>query len=223
MKFRDVIKGKRAIKRVALPLANTPSYLTLPAEGVEPAGEQVIVGVRVLDGEEQALVNELSAEWALNRGARELTDRDPQYNLGVSVFTCVIACVDPDSDPSNPEPFFGSRGDYKSAAAELLCSPDIGRDGIIYLAEAQATWQDLCSPQAKKISPSKLHEATGDLASNDPEVALRAFLALAPGTRFILSRSMAVQLLSSATPKYPSGATLPDTSLSSVASVEALQ
>ena len=135
MKLRDIINGHRAIKRVALPLVNRPSPLAeqvpeLDAQrAVDGGPSEVEVGIRVLTGLELATVYEKAGEFAKARNvsADQLNDRNPIYNLGCSVYTCALACVDPDTAAADPDPFFGERGDVESAALELLSSHHIGR------------------------------------------------------------------------------------------------
>jgi hypothetical protein len=202
-KLSDIMKGYRAIKKVALPLVNVPSFINpdvpelaaqresdraLAIANGEPANpDEIMVGLRILTLNELALVYQKAGDFARERGVKEPNETDPIYNLGVSVYICAIACVDPDSDVKNPEPFFGARGDIESAARELLDSIHIGRDGIAYLAEQHEAWQDLCNPQANKVPPSKFYELIVEMADKNTDVALKTFLALRPGMRFRLA------------------------------------
>lgn len=225
-KLSDLFKGHRAIKRVALPLVNVPSHHSpdVPELAAQresdralaiSLGEPVIpdtvdVGLRVLTLEELATVYQKAGEFARERGVKEPNETDPIYNLGVSIYICAIACVDPDSDPKNPEPFFGKRGDLGSAALELLSSPHIGRDGIAYLAEQHEAWQDEANPQANKIPPSKLYDLVVEFADKNERKGLASFLALRPGMRWRCMRFMASQLVN--LPQFKSffGASYPE-------------
>jgi hypothetical protein len=209
--LRDIMVAHRAIKRVALPLVNRPSALTEPmpevvaqrsSDDAEAAASglqnpsQVDVGIRVLTGLEWATVYEKAGEFARERKVpdEQLNDRNPIYNLGCSVYTCVLACVDPDSAAADPDPFFGERGDLESAALELLSSPHIGRDGIQFLTEAQQVWQDRCSPTALRLPPDQLLKQVAELASESDEVSSQAFLGMRPGMQWLCMRFMATQL-----------------------------
>lgn len=227
-KLSDIMKGHRAIKKVALPLVNVPSPFTpdapelaaqresdkaLATANGEPAiPDEVIVGLRILTLNELTTVYQKAGEFALSRGVKDPNETDPIYNIGVSIYTCAIACVDPDSDVKNPEPFFGTRGDIESAARELLDSIHIGRDGIVYLAEQHEAWQDLCNPQANKIPPSRFYEGIVSMADDDPDVALKTFLAWRPGMRFRSACFLAKLLKTLLSEKSFSGATLAEMS-----------
>lgn len=226
-KLSQIAKGTRAIKRVALPLVNVPSFLSpdIPElaaqrasdraaaiENGEPATpDEVIVGLRVLTLAELTEVFEKAGDFARKHGVKEPNETDPIYVLGESIYLCAMACVDPDSDARNPEPFFGTRGDLESAALELLSSPHIGRDGIAYLRETQEAWQDMCNPRANKVPPSVFYESIVSLADKEPDVALRTFLAYRPAMHFHLLRTMAGLLVNLQPGKFSPGATLAET------------
>lgn len=205
MRHRDIIQGTRAIKRVPLPLVNVRSSALpdLPELAEQRARDQAAaspgsappdapapeVGLRVLTGAELRTVAEKAREFAKNDKA---TEEDPLYALGKSVYTLALACVETDpADPRNPLPFFGEPGDVDSAAREILDSVHLGRDGITYLAEAQELWEDMCNPQAFKVSGQRMGELIGEIAADSD---VRRFLSLGPATRWILLRTMAVLL-----------------------------
>lgn len=210
-KLSDIGKGTRAIKRIALPLVNRPNFinpdvpeLALQRESDtadalmsgEPATpDQVMVGLRILTLNELTKVYEKAGDFARERGVKEPNEADPIYNLGTSIYICAMACVDPDSDAKDPEPFFGTRGDLESAARELLDSVHIGRDGIAYLAEAHESWQDICNPRANRIAPNVFYDTVVALADNNPDKALATFLALRPGMLLAFMRTTARLLL----------------------------
>jgi hypothetical protein len=229
MKLKNVAAGTRAVKRIPLPLVNRPTGFApevpellaqvasdnaLAAAAGEPAiPASVDVGVRVMTGSELATVYEKAEEFARSKGVSSSNiDGNPIYNLGLSVYTCAVACVDPDSDVRNPEPFFGERGDVESAALELLESPHISRDSIEYLAKCQQAWQDLCSPDALRVSMKGLVDAVAKIGSSDDEEAFETFLALRPGTQWVCARFMAKQLLILQTLKSPATSTSSGTS-----------
>lgn len=229
MKLRDIQLGTRAIKRIPLPLVNRANPLTgdLPelasqrltdasaafAAGQQPTPDHVDVGVRALTPDELADVYSKASEFARSKGG-EARDTDPIYNLGLHIYVCAIACVDPDTNPADPDPFFGKRGDLESAALELLSSSHIGRDGIAYLANAQGVWQDLISPSAMRMSPRQLVDAVAKLGSEDTQVAFDTFLALGPKMQWDSVRFMASQLALLLTPKSSGTSTSSTTSSS---------
>jgi len=211
----NIMKGHRAIKRVQLPLVNVPSSLIpdvpelaaqrqADAAGGEPAKE-ITVGLRVLTLSELTTIYEKAGEFARKHGVKDPNETDPVYALGLSVYTCAIACVDPDSDVKDPEPFFGKRGDIESAALELLDSIHIGRDGIAYLAEQHENWQDICNPQANKVPPHAFYDAIYSMATNDIDQASKAFLAFRPGSRLLFAIFMANLLKSLLPDKFSLG------------------
>ena len=234
-RLKDVLVGTRAIKRVPLPLVNVPSSASpdqpeLSAQrqadreawqadappGSDPGAfdvSTVEVGLRVLTGAEHSLVLQKAVQFAKDRGGTgEFTD--PQHGLGMQVYTLAIACVDPDSDPRDPVPFFGEPGaeQIESAVREILASPMLGRDGIVYLHEAQELWQDMCSPQSHRVSTERFVEIMRQAATDGDA---RGFLALRPGTRWDCFRSISVLHVSSLTHKLPSGVPSQESSSSS--------
>jgi hypothetical protein len=227
-RLKDMKAGTRAVKRVPFPLVNVPCSLlpdipelaeqrardakdaALPgdAPGEVPAPE---IGLRVLLPEEQAIVYEKALAFARKRGCEKADNTDPNYNLGLSVYALALSAVDPDADPRSPAPFFGEPGDVESAAQAILTTPHLTRDGIIYLAEAQELWQSMCSPQAVRIGAQRMWELVGEVAASSDA---SPFLLLQPAARWIFTRFMAVQLVSSLTPKSASGPDSPESNSS---------
>ncbi len=223
-KLSSILKGHRAIKKVALPLVNMPSIVSpdVPeltaqresdaAQGGEPANQNEIqVGLRVLTLDELATIYQKAGDFARERGVKEPNETDPIYALGLSIYTCAVACVDPDSDVKNPDPFFGTRGDLESAARELLESVHIGRDGIAYLTEQHENWQDACNPQANRVSPHQFYDLIVEMADDNPDKALKTFLALRPGLRLRFATFMAKLLKTLHSDKSSLGATSAET------------
>jgi hypothetical protein len=223
-KLANIMKGHRAIKKVALPLVNVPSFINpdvpelaaqresdkaLAVANGEPAiPDEVTVGLRVLTLDELATVLQKAGDFARERGVKEPNEADPIYELGLKIYTCAIACVDHESDVNNPEPFFGTRGDLESAARELLDSVHIGRDGIAYLAEQHEVWQDLCNPQANKVPMHRFYELIVEFSDDDTDKALKTFLACRLGMLFRLLRFMANLLKTLHSGKFLPGATI---------------
>jgi hypothetical protein len=222
VKLKDIIQGTRAIHRVRLPLVNVPADdATAPPElaaqrardqAAAPPGQAafssgyVEVGLRVLLGVETQEVLKRAQSYAEQHGSKTPNPGDPLYDFGLRLFTVAIAAVDPESDPRDAEPFFGNRGDAQSGVDDILDSPHIGRDGILYLSEQQEYWQDLCSPQPLKITPEKLWEKVGEVAASRDA---RPFFGLRPGLQWVLVRFMAGQLVSSPGHRFFFGADSP--------------
>lgn len=223
MKLKDIMGGTRAIKRVSLPLVNVPCSLlpdipelaeqrakdaqTAASAGAPEVPAAVEVGLRVLTGDEFLSVYEKARKMAEARGSTRADESDPVYNMAESVYICALACVDPDSDPHNPEPFFGQKGDVESGVKEILASIHIGRDGLIFLAEQQEHWQDVCNPQGLKMSPERMFTLVGEVAASDDAAP---FLRLRPGMRWSFARFMALLVVSSQMDKSLSGSTSPE-------------
>lgn len=229
MKFKDIPLGLRAIRRVDLPLVNVPCAL-LPdipelaaqrqkdaeaaaSQGAPAVPGSVEVGLRVLTGDESLLIERLSRKMADKNGARALDSSDAIFYMAQSLYTCIVACVDPDSSPKDPDPFFGIRprkgGSFEELEIDLqvgidsvLGSPHVGRDGIFFLAEQHALWQDLCNPQALKMSPQRMWDLVGEVAASVDD---RPFSLLRPGMQLSFARFMAATLWSSLMSKSPSG------------------
>ena len=241
MKFKDIPLGLRAIKRVDLPLVNVPCSL-LPdvpelalqrqkdaeaaaSQGAPAVPGSVEVGLRVLTGDESLTIERLSRKMAEKNGAKSFDSSDAIFFMAQCLYTCAIACVDPDSHPKDPDPFFGLRPrkasieeleeDLQVGIDSLLNSPHVGRDGILYLAEQQELWQDLCNPQALKIGAERMWDLVGEVATSVDD---RPFSRLRPGMRLSFARFMAAMLWTSPTPKSPSGSDLPESSLNSLIS-----
>lgn len=225
MKLKDIIAGTRAIHRVRLPLVNVPSgdvvaHPDLAAQrardqAAAPQGQaafsagHVDVGLRVLLGVETQQAMTGAQAYAERNGSKYPSPGNPLYDFGWRLYTVALAAVDPDSDPKNPEPFFGERGNVESAVEEMLSSPHIGRDGILYLSEQHESWQELLNPQVLKLSLEQLWQKVGEVAVSKDA---RPFFELQPATRWIFARFMAAQLLSSLDPKSSSTASSPSES-----------
>lgn len=219
VRFKDVAQGSRAIKRVTCPLVNVPCYLLpdvpelaeqrardakkaeLAGSAPPPAPGSIEVGLRVLSGGEILEIYDKAAQVAVGRNHKP-DESSPIYNLAVGVFTLAASCVCPDSDPADPIAFFGGKGDeqprssdianWQSAYDEIMASPHLGRDGILYLVEQQEVWQDICNPSALKIGADRMWELAGEVAADDTG---RPFFALRPAMRWSFTRFMALQLL----------------------------
>lgn len=210
MKLKDIISGTRAIHRVRLPLVNVPSgdAAALPElvaqrerdQAASPPGVAafslgyVECGVRVLTGLETQEVLKHAEAYAERNGSKRASPGDPLYDFGQRLYTVALATVDPDSNPSDPDPFFGERGNVESAVQAILESPHIGRDGILYLSERQEYWQDMLNPQELKATPERLYELVGEVATSRDA---GPFWRLRPGMQWALARFMATQLLAS--------------------------
>ncbi len=177
-RFADVVKGKRARKTIALSLPNAS----------EPAAEEISLDVRVLTGDEEALVLESARAWATSKGVADPKPGDPLYDLGLMVYTVLAACVDTDSPVENPRSFFVS-------VEEILGSLD--RDRITYLYEQHELWQDACSPYSTREPHETAVWAYAIEVAESESPLDRPFANTRPAMRWSFERSMARLLLSS--------------------------
>ncbi len=220
MKLSDLEKGSRAVRRVRFPRANmrAPFLPDLPelveqrkadrerfearqaAEGkaapsVAPDSE-VWVGLRVLTGAENSEVLQNAQSYAKQRGVDPWDEDHPICTLAKMVYTLLLSCIDPDDQSDEPARFFDT-------ADQILESNHLGRDGIVWLYEAQELWQEQTSPLCPlEIDPEAYFALMLQVAKEDnPD----PFVRMRPGLRWSFTRSMACQLLASLTLKSDSG------------------
>lgn len=195
----DIIKGTRQIRRVEIPLKN----MNRDGEIVS-----VFVGLRILTGDDYARALEYATKFANNRNAKAEPGVEA-YDYGKAVATVALACVDVDSSPDNPVPFFGTAEmpSLEERANDVLKNPLIGRDTILYLAECQDVWQDECSPQpgVGERTPEEYFKMIAEVVAEGP----LAFLRLSAGSRlkfllFTANLLLASQTLNSTSGSQPS-------------------
>jgi hypothetical protein len=207
MKLRDLMRGTRAIHVVEIPLVNVPNSgaeespelvearkrdAQIFGTTIEQMPTKAKVGLRVLLPGQWADVQTAARQFAIDRGNPSPTEDDPNYNLGTQINTLCRACVDVDSDPSNPEL-------YEPKPEEWLTNPNLTRDSLTYLCEEWEWWNDRVNPQIKNFNDYESFAFIGQLVG-DPD----RFLLLRPGVQRALVHFMAVQLWSLLTPKSPS-------------------
>lgn len=132
MKLRDVAKGRRAVKRV--PFLPATAGAAQPGRApLEAHSEEILLGVRVLSGDETVEVYEKATAAARRKGVEQWSTDNPICRLYEMAHTVLLGCValpqDPGTPiPDEPEPFFDS-------VEQVLTSPLVGRDNIVYLYE----------------------------------------------------------------------------------------
>jgi hypothetical protein len=190
------MRGARQIRPVQIPLKNLVN-----AEG---SPETVTAGLAILGGDDYGAILEYATAYAVARKCKPESGNET-YDYGKAVATVALACVDPESDPSNPAPFFGASDHptLEERAADVLSNRLIGRDTILYLAECQDVWQDECSPQPGmgEKTPEEFFEIMGRIVAEGP----LAFLRLSAGSRLKCTHFMANLLVTSQTLKSESG------------------
>lgn len=188
MRLADIPKGHRAIKRVSIPLLNVgdapdPEALATKHRAGDAKEHTAEVGVRALRDDEYDLVLARARAHAAERGVQNPGEYDPVYRHALALFTCAIACVDPDSDPRSPAHFFGPAEGWSidKAAQEIQTSEHVGRDVLAYLYEAQELWQSSVNPRAQRLSPEDMLVQIDRMGRGDLSEAQRFFLASSPG------------------------------------------
>lgn len=170
-RLRSILRGTRQVRPVEIPLKNM-------LEADAPAS--ITVGLAIIV--DYGPILEGATKYAVLKGGEAKAGCE-LYDYGKAVYTVAIACVDAESDPQNPRPFFGASDNpsIEECVADVLSHPNIGRDTILYLAECQDVWQDECSPQPGmgEKSPEEFYQLIGEVAAQGP----LAFLRLSAGTR----------------------------------------
>jgi hypothetical protein len=199
-KASQLMKGRRAIRRVPYPTCNAghllggqPPELADTAQEAGVSAQQPMVGLRALTGVEWSEVLECAS-------AFESDKTSERYELGRMVHALRLGCIDPD-DPKQGLFFDGG-------AQQILASTDLGRDGIAYLYEQLEEWQDEVHPQVLRMDSHELDGAIAKLAG-DEDSSRRFFSELRAGMRWSLARSMASLLLIFLSSKSGSGSESP--------------
>jgi hypothetical protein len=187
-RFAQFTGGKRQRFTIELPL--DASY---DAEKGVYDGQTIKVDLAPLDMQEEILVLAGARAFAAENGGKEDDTADPIYEKGLKLHTLLHACVDSDSQPDAPKPFFES---VEEIRGQKLLSPD----HLEMLFEAQVTHQDNCSPRQLDLPAAHYVAAVVHLAGGN----LPFFLRLRPGMQWSLLRTMAAQLLDSQALKLPS-------------------
>jgi hypothetical protein len=174
-RLRSILRGTRQIRTVKIPLKNM-------VEADTPTS--VDVGLAIIG--DYTPILEGAARYAKEHSG-EAKDGNEIYDYGKAVYTVAICCVDAESDPANPRPFFGDSDNpsVEERVSDVLSHPNIGRDTVMYLAEHQDLWQDECSPQgdgARNRTPEEYYQLIAEVASEGP----LAFLRLSAGSRLKL-------------------------------------
>lgn len=189
MRFGQIAKGTRARKTVPLPLGDGPMVAPHVAEDgsitFPPADGVVMVDLRPLTQGEAGDVLAQARAYAVSKGVSDPRDGNPIYDMAEVEYTLALACIDHDSPPDAPAPFFDGGVD------QIRASADLGRDRLLYLYEQHQLFQDECSPSLRKLAPDDLLAAMVRLAGEDGAEAQRFFTSMGPGLRWICTRTLA--------------------------------
>lgn len=221
MRFSQFTKGISNVKVVDLPRIST--------DGSE---QTLRVGLRPMAPSEDDLVDSLASAYAKKLGVAEYTDTHPICVKARMQYTLALVCLDADSDPGNPVPFFVDEphsrdSDSVERRAEIIRTgivntPDgpvncgMTPDMVIYLHECWQVHNDQISPQALTIKDADLAEMCRKAASSED-----FWLRLAPGARVSCLRFMGALLLASLEVSCgPSSASTTDTAKNASASAK---
>lgn len=205
MKASQLARGYLAIKAETLPLAAPAPKST---DGPDPDGAQagpapVAVGLRPLTPGEEADIFARARAYAVSHGLTDPKEGEELYEYGKALHRCLLGTVDVDSPAGRTEPFFDG------GLAQLEGLAELGKDGVLTLAEMQQTYQDEVTGQLESLDGDKLEATLRELAG--PHGAPFWF-SLRPGLRVSFALTMARLLLaslsgksSSTSPAAPSG------------------
>jgi len=210
MKASQLLRGRRAVRRVKFPVCNAghlsgrqpPELAQAQQEAGVLAQEAPDVGIRAMTGLEWAEVLRQAADFATSRGGKA-EDADERYQLGKMVHALALGCVDPD-DPQHGLFFDGG-------VQQILESVDLGRDGIAYLYEQLELWQDETHPQQLTLTPAEMSDAIVELAGAE-DSSQRFFASMRAGARWACTRVLASTLQSFLTSSSTTIGSSPETS-----------
>lgn len=196
-RLRSILKGTRQFFPVEIALKNM-----VPQEGLP---EKIAVGLTIVLDWGPILAG--ATKYALENGGKAEPGNET-YDYGKALYTLAVTCVDVESDPANPRPFFGeSENPTLDERVFHACNhPNIGRDTILALAEMQDFWQDECGCQGDGKREKTPEEYAAMLAGVVEEGPL-AYFRLSAGTRYKLVRFTANLLLTSLRSNETSGST----------------
>lgn len=178
--FDSIAQGDEKRKPVTLPLLGA----TWDAERKAWDGPTVELEVCALTPGDDLEILRLANAFAKERGAVKLEVGDPTYDYAERLFTVLLACVDKDVPAPERKPFF-------SSVESILNSRLISQDAIELLYEHQQLHQGEVSPRAKDMSPAEYMATLVAVAGGNVDF----FLAQRPSTRWVFTRTLAVQQL----------------------------
>jgi len=177
VKLSSILKGRRARTPVAIRFGE----------------DELVLDVRVLGPDDDIEIASAALAFAKTKGVASPGPGDDIYEKAARAETLRRACIDHDSPVDAPAPLFDT-------LEEILTHPDMTRDHISFIFEAQERWQDECSPRARNISVPDYIRMVAKTAEGD----IGPFALCAPGAQWSFVRSMASQLLSLQTLNAPS-------------------
>ena len=182
----QVLKGKRARKRVLFPLPGSVAKQEGGFEGAtEPVDLVVLSPLDLTDAHERACA------FAKARGA-EPKEGDPVYELALRGYTLEIALCDYES-PDKAVPF--------ATFDQLMSGDGITDAHLAYMYELHEQFQFECSPRTAKLDAETFASVTKGLVQKD----YLPFLQLARGTQANYLHSLAALYVNSQRSRSLSG------------------
>lgn len=156
-KFSEVAAGVRARRSVLLPLPGA----VVDGESGTWIGPTQKLDIRALNEGEHGEVLSLALAYAKSKGIDRPDDGDALYERGKMLHTLVLACIDSDSAPNNPQPFFDGGLD-QIQKSEVLTPEVIG-----YLFEQQQLMQDDVAPLKHDMTEAEFLSAAIETAKGN--------------------------------------------------------
>jgi hypothetical protein len=184
MRASQIAQGTAFIKSVLFP---------------QPGNTSLFVGIRALGPGEDDEVDRLAESYSIKQGVAEYNDTHPICVKARMVYTLAKACVDPDSDPCRPLPFFcddpfSADTHTLERSAEIIRTGEVATpngivrigmtpDVVVCLHEQYEVLKDEIHPQALTIKDAELAELCRKAAESDDFL-----FSLRPGLRVRLLR-----------------------------------
>lgn len=179
--FSQVQAGTRARKPIVLPL---PGAQVDAATG-EWVGPTIPLDVRVIRNDEYDDILTEARKFAVARGIEAPEDGDTLYERGKMIHTLALVCTDRESPNDAPRPFFD--GGWEQIHKSDLLTPEV----VGYLYLQWELFQEELNPLATDIKPETFLAAAVKTAGGD----MAFFVNSRPGTRWIFTRTLALQLV----------------------------
>jgi hypothetical protein len=179
MKFSSILNEPRKRKTITLPLPGAQQ-----TDDGTWEGPTVKVDVRALTGIEPDTVHTLAVDYAKKRSGGGELDQD-LVESGRIIHTLILACIDTDSPPESPQPFFDTGVEGIENSNVLL--PELKQ----YLYEQQQLHQDETNPLVGTQTPEQFAAAVVATAQGD----MSFFVCMRPGMLWSFTHSMASLLM----------------------------
>lgn len=181
--FSEVAAGIRARRPILLPLPGA----TVDEETGEWSGPTHPLDIRALNEGEHDEVLAAALAYCRSKGLERPEEGDAIYERAKMLHTIARACIDRDSPPENPQPFFD--GGVEQIQKSEVMTPEV----IGYLYEQQRLMQDDVAPLKKDMSPAEFFAAAVETAKGN----ISFFVNSQPGMQWNFVRTLASQFIAS--------------------------